>query len=73
MLVQPQAGHHDGGTIGRGTEKVSGQGQALQPEQVGRKGAYLALPSFGSSEEFPDCPAPVVAEPSQVSGWAYGY
>lgn len=59
MWVQPQAGHQDGGSIGRGTETVSGQGQALQPEQDGRKGAFLALPSFGSSEVFPDCPAPV--------------
>lgn len=52
MWAQPQAGHHDGGSIGRGTEKVSGQGQPLQPEQAGRKGACLALASFGSSEGF---------------------
>lgn len=69
MWAQPQAGHHDGGSIERGTEKVSGQGQPLQPEQAGRKGAYLALPSFGSSEGFPDCPAPAVAEPMVTEDW----
>lgn len=31
---------------------MSGQGQPLQPEQAGRKGACLALASFGSSEGF---------------------
>lgn len=29
---------------------MTGQGQALQPEQTGRKGPYLALPNFGSSK-----------------------
>lgn len=64
MWVQPQAGHHDEGSIGRGTEKMTGQDPSPSTRANWEKRTLLGTSKLWQlSEVFPGCPAHAVAEP----------